>query len=135
MATPTASRAGPSLLLWAGLAIGAALVAAVLAGSVTALPVLLGTSVTRAGADVAGVVCVGLTLLGTLVPPDRSALPGSAHRDAARARAAADRALVRASGCCSRRAAPPSFWAVASSGRVTVPMRRPTRTTCRPAFP
>jgi putative copper resistance protein D len=45
-------------------------VAAVLAGELaaTALPVLLGATITRAGADAAAVACVGLALVATLLP-------------------------------------------------------------------
>lgn len=55
---------------WVGLTIGAASVAAVLAGELAAaaLPVLLGATVTRAAGDAAAVACVGLTLIATLLP-------------------------------------------------------------------
>ena len=57
-------------------------VAAVLAGALssTTLPALLGTSLTRAGADVAGVACVGLALVGVLLPvgaPRRTGCAGA----------------------------------------------------------
>ena len=78
--------------LWALLAGATAVVAAVLAGALssTTLPALLGTSLTRAGADVAGVACVGLALVGVL-------LPVGAH-EANRVRRGADRALVAVGG-------------------------------------
>jgi putative copper resistance protein D len=84
---------------WAGLAVGAALAASVLTGTLatTTLPVLVGTSVTRSGMDVAGVACVGLTLLALLLPSARH-VPGSALRDLERVRATADRALVPLAG-------------------------------------
>lgn len=55
---------------WVGLTVGTAFVAAVLAGGLaaTALPVLLGATATRAGGDLAAVACVGLALVGTLLP-------------------------------------------------------------------
>jgi copper resistance protein D len=55
---------------WVGLAIGSASAAAVLAGGLaaTALPVLLGATVTRAAGDFAAVACVGLALVATLLP-------------------------------------------------------------------
>jgi putative copper resistance protein D len=84
---------------WAGLAVAAAVLASVLSGALTGstLPVVVGTSVTRSGMDVVGVACVGLTLLGTLLPQAR-ALPGAAVRDLSRVRSAADRWLVPLAG-------------------------------------
>ena len=78
--------------LWGLLAGATTVVAAVLAGALsrTTLPALLGTSLTRAGADVAGVACVGLALVGVL-------LPVGAH-EANRVRRVADRALVAVGG-------------------------------------
>ena len=60
----------PTPALWALLAGATTVVAAVLAGALssTTLPALLGTSLTRAGADVAGIACVGLALVGVLLP-------------------------------------------------------------------
>lgn len=93
--------AGRQLLpaAWAGLAVAAAVLASVLSGALvgSTLPVVVGTSVTRSGMDVAGVACVGLTLLGTLLPQAR-ALPGAAVRDLSRVRATADRWLVPLAG-------------------------------------
>ena len=74
--------------LWAVVAVGSTVVAAVLAGALagTTLPALLGTGVTRAGGDVAGIACVGLALVGVLLPVG---VP-----EANRVRRRADRALV-----------------------------------------
>ncbi|HLU60439.1 MAG TPA: CopD family protein [Pseudonocardia sp.] len=84
---------------WAGLVVAAALAASVLTGALarTSLPVLLGSSVTRSGMDVAGVACVGLTLVALLLPGPRH-LPGSALRPRQQVRATADRALVAVAG-------------------------------------
>jgi putative copper resistance protein D len=64
----------------------------VLAGALasTTLPALLGTSLTRAGADVAGIACVGLALVGVLLPVGAP--------EANRVRRRADRALVAVGG-------------------------------------
>lgn len=74
--------------LWAAIAVVTAVAAAVLAGALasTTLPALLGTGITRAGADVAGVACVGLALVGVLLPVGAP--------EANRVRRQADRALV-----------------------------------------
>ncbi len=84
---------------WAGVAVGAALAASLLTGALadTTLPVLLGTSITRSGMDVAGVGCVGLSLLPLLLPSARH-VPGAALRTLERVRAIADRALVGLAG-------------------------------------
>jgi putative copper resistance protein D len=84
---------------WAALAVAVAFTASVLTGALAAstLPVLVGTVVTRSGMDVAGVGCVGLTLLAVLLPAARR-LPGSALRDLDRVRRSADRALVVLAG-------------------------------------
>ena len=58
--------------------------------SSTTLPALLGTSLTRAGADVAGIACVGLALVGVLLPVGAP--------EANRVRRRADRALVAVGG-------------------------------------
>ena len=78
--------------LWALLAAVTTVVAAVLAGALasTTLPALLGTSLTRAGADVAGIACVGLALVGVLLPVGAP--------EANRVRRRADRALVAVGG-------------------------------------
>ena len=74
------------------LALATAVVAAVLAGALagTTLPALLGTGLTRAGADVAGISCVGLALVGVLLPVGAP--------EANRVRRRADRALVGIGG-------------------------------------
>jgi len=74
--------------LWAVVAVVSTVVAAVLAGALagTTLPALLGTGVTRAGGDVAGIACVGLALVGVLLPVGAP--------EANRVRRRADRALV-----------------------------------------
>ena len=84
---------------WAGLAVAAALAASLLSGALatTTLPVLLGTSITRAGMDVTGVACVGLTLVALLLPAGRN-VPGSARRTLERLHDTADRALVGLAG-------------------------------------
>lgn len=78
--------------LWALVAVGTAVVSAVLAGALagTTLPALLGTGITRAGADVAGIACVGLALVGVLLPVGAP--------EANRVRRQADRALVALGG-------------------------------------
>jgi putative copper export protein len=90
----TATRPSAHLTpaLWAVLALATAVVAAVLAGALagTTLPALLGTGLTRAGADVAGVTCVGLALVGVLLPVGAP--------EANRVRRRADRALVIVGG-------------------------------------
>ncbi|HYH28815.1 MAG TPA: CopD family protein [Pseudonocardia sp.] len=101
--TPPAAGARPLERLrplgWAALAVAAAFTAALLSGALvsSALPVLVGTSVTRSGMDVTGVGCVGLTLLAVLLPA-AGRLPDSARRDLERVRVTADRALVGLAG-------------------------------------
>ncbi|MBN9096576.1 MULTISPECIES: CopD family protein [unclassified Pseudonocardia] len=82
--------------LWAGLAVGVGCVSAVLAGGLatTALPVLLGATLTRTGMDVAGVACVGVALLGVLLPLG----PGPGARELTRLAHTVDRALVALAG-------------------------------------
>jgi putative copper resistance protein D len=97
MTRPTVSstdRWAPAL--WGGLAVGAACVAAVLAGGLAtvSLPVLLGATVTRAGMDAAGVACVGVSLLGVLLPLG----PGPGARELIRLARTVDRALVGLAG-------------------------------------
>lgn len=77
---------------WAALAVATAPVAGIAAGGV-GLGVLLGTSATRAAMSVAGVGCVGLALVGLLVP-----LAGAEAREAAAVRRRADRAIVVTAG-------------------------------------
>ena len=78
--------------LWGGLAVGTSCVAALLAGGLatSSLPVLLGATFTRAGMDAAGVACVGVTLLGVLLPLG----PGPGARELTRLADVVDRALV-----------------------------------------
>jgi len=82
-------------VLWAGLAVGAAVLASVLAGALAGAtrPVLLGIVITRAGMGVAGVVCVGLALLGVLLPP-----AGPAAREGMAVQGRVDRAILALSG-------------------------------------
>jgi putative copper resistance protein D len=89
-ATRPSARLTPAL--WAVLALATAVVAAVLVGALagTTLPALLGTGLTRAGTDVAGITCVGLALVGLF-------LPGGAP-EANLVRRRADRALVVVGG-------------------------------------
>ena len=89
-------------VLWAGLAVGAAAGAGLLggpeSGPVSApLAVQLGTTVTRAGMDVAGVTCVGLALLAVFLPRP-AALPGGAARTREQVRTVRDRTLVAVAG-------------------------------------
>ena len=85
-----AARLTPAL--WVLVAAATSVVAAVLAGALrsTTLPTLFGTGLTRAGVDIAGITCVGLALVGVLIPV------GSA--EANRVRRRADRAIVAAGG-------------------------------------
>jgi copper resistance protein D len=85
-----AARLTPAL--WVLVAAATSVVAAVLAGALrsTTLPTLFGTGLTRAGADIAGMTCVGLALVGVLIPVGSS--------EARRVRRRADRAIVVAGG-------------------------------------
>ena len=85
-----AARLTPAL--WVLVAAATSVVAAVLAGALrsTTLPTLFGTGLTRAGADIAGITCVGLALVGVLIPMGSS--------EANRVRRRADRAIVVAGG-------------------------------------
>lgn len=97
MNRPTASSPRTwAPVLWAGLAVGAGCVAALLAGGLatTTLPVLLGATLTRTGMDVAGVACVGVALLGVLLPLG----PGPGARELTRLAHTVDRALVALAG-------------------------------------
>ena len=89
-ATRPSARLTPAL--WVVLALATTVVAAVLAGALagTTLPALLGTGLTRAGADVAGITCVGLALVGLFLPVGAP--------EANRVRRRADRALVVVGG-------------------------------------
>ncbi|MFC4944866.1 copper resistance D family protein [Pseudonocardia sp. GCM10023141] len=102
MSRPAASTGWRDLRVpaaWSVLAAGAAVVAASLAGSLTggAPAILLGAIVARAGMDAAAVACVGLGLLGVLLPPDGT-LRGGAGRELPVVQSRADRALVAVSG-------------------------------------
>ena len=81
---------------WVGLTIGTASAAAVLAGGLaaTALPVLLGATVTRAAGDPAAVACVGLALVATLLPLGHARPP----RELPDVLRGVDRATVAAAG-------------------------------------
>ncbi len=70
---------------WAVVALGAAALAGVAAGTGTTPPTTLLVTATRAAADVVGVACVGVALVGLLLP-------------AAEARTRRERASVRRSG-------------------------------------
>jgi copper resistance protein D len=85
-----AARLTPAL--WVLIAAATSVVAAVLAGALrsTTLPTLFGTGLTRAGADITGITCVGLALVGVLIPVGSS--------EAKRVRRRADRAIVVAGG-------------------------------------
>ena len=85
-----AARLTPAL--WVLVAAATSVVAAVLAGALrsTTLPTLFGIGLTRAGADIAGMTCVGLALVGVLIPVGSS--------EAKRVRRRADRAIVVAGG-------------------------------------
>jgi copper resistance protein D len=85
---------------WVGLVAGAGLLAGLLGGALSGsdLAVQVGASITRSGTDAAAVACVGLTLLGVLLPLGALTLPGSALRDLLRVQATADRATVAAAG-------------------------------------
>ncbi len=96
MTPPVADRIPRTIAafaLWAGLAVGTAVLASVLAGALAraSLPVVLGTAVTRVGMAVAGVACVGLGLLGAF-------LPAPADREAASVQRRADRAMLVLAG-------------------------------------
>jgi putative copper resistance protein D len=85
---------------WVGLVVGTGLLAGLLGGALAGADpaVRVGASVTRSGTDAAAVACVGLSLLGVLLPLGAAALPGSALRDLVRVQARADRALVPLAG-------------------------------------
>jgi copper resistance protein D len=95
VATRPAARLAPAA--WAVLAVVTTAGAAVLGGALgnTTLPALLGTAVTRGGEDVAGIACVGLALVGVLVP---AASRTSDAGEVDRVRTLVDRSLVTAGG-------------------------------------
>jgi putative copper resistance protein D len=101
------TRAGTStqadglvVVTWVGLAVGGAILAGLLGGALGGSDVAeqAGATVARAGMDVAAVACVGLALIGVLLPVGAAALPDSALRDFLRVQATGDRVLVAAAG-------------------------------------
>ncbi|MCO1658001.1 copper resistance D family protein [Pseudonocardia humida] len=103
MTRPATGPAGHRVAVagWVGLVVGAAVLAGALGGPPAADPdaaVQVATVVTRAGLDAAAVACVGLTLLGVLLPLGAGTLPGSALRDLVRVQDTADRAVVVVAG-------------------------------------
>jgi putative copper resistance protein D len=88
-----ADRLAPAL--WAVLAVGTGLAASLLVGTAAGSPqaALIGISTSRSGMDVAAVACVGLALLGVLLPASGPDAP-----EAGRVQAVADRALVVLAG-------------------------------------
>lgn len=89
MTVPTATtrdRLRPAA--WTALAVGTAVAATALVGATAAVP--LGVAITRVGADVAGVACVGLALVAALLP----APTGPTRRALARIDTRVDRALL-----------------------------------------
>ncbi|NMI02178.1 copper resistance D family protein [Pseudonocardia acidicola] len=97
--TRATARPGPHPRLrpaiWTGLAVVTAVVASVLAGALrgSGPSILLGTTITRSGMDVAGVACVGLTLLSVLLPYGEAA-----YRETLALQRRVDRALVALAG-------------------------------------
>ncbi|WP_214404346.1 CopD family protein [Pseudonocardia lacus] len=91
---------GLAVAVWVALAVGGSLLAGVLGGALTGsgLGVRTGATVARSGADAAAVACVGLALIGVLLPLGADRLPGSALRDLLRVQRRADRVLVAAAG-------------------------------------
>jgi copper resistance protein D len=90
--TTPASRLVPAA--WVGLALVTTIGAAVFGGALrsSTLPALLGTAFTRIGTDLSGIACVGLALLGVLVPATGR---GATHAgEVARLRVVVDRGLV-----------------------------------------
>lgn len=85
-------------VVWTAIAVGTALPAAVFGGALrsSSLPTLIGTGGTRVATDLAGIACVGLALLGVLLP--RSGRATADANEAARVRVLVDRALVAAGG-------------------------------------
>ena len=85
---------------WVGLVVGTGVLAGVLGGSLAGadIPVQLGVSLTRSAMDAAATACVGLTLLGVLLPLGAAALPGTALRDLITVQTTADRITLAAAG-------------------------------------
>jgi putative copper resistance protein D len=99
MTDRAATRPGVRLApaAWAGIAVGTAVLSAVVTGALqnTTLPSLLGTGGIRAATDVAGVACVGLALVGVLLPAGRATADAG---EVGRVRLLVDRALVTLGG-------------------------------------
>jgi putative copper resistance protein D len=85
---------------WGALVIGTGLLAGLLGGALAGADVAIqvGISLTRSGMDAAAVACVGLTLLGVLLPLGAATLPGNALRTTTEVQSAADRVTVAAAG-------------------------------------
>ena len=96
VATPSMARLTPAV--WVVLALLTTVGAAVFGGALrsSTFPALLGTASTRIGTDLAGIACVGLALLGVLIPVGgrAAALVG----EATRVRVLVDRGLVALGG-------------------------------------
>jgi putative copper export protein len=96
VATPPAARFVP--VAWAVLALVTTVGAAIFGGALrsSTFPALLGTASTRAGTDLTGIACVGLALLGVLIPAGRRL---TAHAgEVGRVRVLVDRGLVALGG-------------------------------------
>ncbi|WP_300008499.1 CopD family protein [Pseudonocardia sp.] len=94
--TPPAASERLRPVTWGLLAAGTAVAASLLAGTAaSALPVVVGVAVTRAGADVAGVACVGIALVAVLLPGSGT---GSTRHELVRVRGVVDRALLALGG-------------------------------------
>src|SRR4051812_27710141 len=91
---------GLVVVSWVGLAVGGAILAGLLGGAVAGsdLAEQAGATVARAGMDAAAVACVGLAVVGVLLPLGAIRLPDSALRDLLDVQATADRVLVAAAG-------------------------------------
>jgi copper resistance protein D len=91
---------GLVVVTWVGLAVGGAILAGLLGGAVagSGLAEQAGATVARAGMDAAAVACVGLAIVGVLLPLGAVRLPDSALHDLLRVQATADRVLVAGAG-------------------------------------
>jgi putative copper resistance protein D len=85
--------------LWVALTVGAAAAAGAFGYTATGSPlsVQIGTTATRAGMDVAGVTCVGLSLLALFLPRPAT-LPGGAVRSLQQVRSRLERAQIAVAG-------------------------------------
>lgn len=97
-AAGTADRLRP--VTWAVLAVATAFLASVLAGALagSAVPVLAGTTATRAAMDAAGVACVGAALVAVLIPVVAQGRSHRTERAVATVHTRVDRVLVGAAG-------------------------------------